>query len=546
MTFAEYINKRLQELEYQYVFGVPGSYIMPIWQTFTDKPELVLARHESGAAFIADGWARITKKPGVVLTTIGPGITNVITGVANAYKDSVPLLVITGQAATAGFGSGSFQESFPADRGFAPPSLLQPVTKRSFEITDSSSAVLLFETALKTAVSGRPGPVHISVPLNIQTGEVCLDNQVKTDLTGKKRINEYTAVDSAIISALNSAKKPLFIAGGGCFSSDAAEELEKFSQKLSAPVITTLKGLTCIKESSPFFVGHVGPAQPHFMNTFLEEYKADTVLFLGTSLSSYYLNNIKDSLLKARTLIQVDIEAEQIGTRIHIDYEVQADIKHWLKAVFSAAEQKKNNKIVEKIGKYRKSIVNYKKEETGNFTIASAIRMLNRECSEDVVVVPDAGNHWLNTFSLYTPRCYGGIFTNPGLGTMGYAIGAAIGIKLGNPDKKVICITGDGSVLMSGNEISTAKALDLDITFIIFNNYSLGRVRAGQASFAKPDFIASDISHINLKKWAEGLGVNAYRVQSEKELLDVLNSSNKTTVIEVIVPKDEIPVFLQK
>lgn len=180
MKFCEYIKQRLLELGYSTIFGVPGSYIMPIWQQFGNNIKVVLARNEAGAAYMADGWSRITGKPGIVLTTIGPGITNSISGVASAYKDSVPLLVITGQASTNSYGRGVFQESFKLDRGFNPKNLMDQITKASIEITNVENAPFLFEAAFKIAISGRPGPVHISVPYDIQIQEIKeLDNNKK-------------------------------------------------------------------------------------------------------------------------------------------------------------------------------------------------------------------------------------------------------------------------------------------------------------------------------------------------------------------------------
>ncbi len=549
MVFSEYINMRLRELGYKVVFGVPGDYIMPLWQTFTGTPRLVLARHESGAAYMADGWARITRKPGVILSTIGPGQTNMLTGIACSYKDSVPLLAITGQASTETFGRGVFQECYQINRGFSPTSICAPVTKGSFEVTDIRHAVYIFESALKIAFTGRPGPVHLSIPLNIQEAE--LDTEPEEDLKAvfeNPTHHTYTQIDGLknVADSLVSSERTLILAGWGCYLSGRTDELEELVRKLAAPIITTGKGLAAIRPDSDWFLGHIGPGYSKGVVDFLTQYNPDTVLILGSSLSAYYFDPIREIVEKANC-IQIDLDYEMIGLRTRIELGIQADLRTWLPEICKLLPDKTNEELKEQIADFKSTEI----ENLNSNTVAigaQSIKELNRLLPEDAVVFLDGGIHCLNTLSCYKPKCVGGLFTNMGLGTIGYAIGASIGAKLALPDKRVVCITGDGSVMMSGNEISVAQSLNLDNIFIIYNNGSMARIRLCQYFEGQKNYVASDLPEIRFDKWAKSMGVNSYRVQSIEELRVALEKawkSEKPSVIEIMVSKDEIPVCMQ-
>jgi acetolactate synthase I/II/III large subunit len=547
LTFAEYINIRLRELGYDVVFGVPGYYIMPLWQTFTGKPYLVLARHESGAVYMADGWARITRKPGVVLSTLGPGQTNMFTGIACAYKDSVPLLAITGQANTKTFGKGVFQECYPIDRGFSPTSIFAPITKGSYEITDKQNAVYMFECALKLASSGRQGPVHLSIPLNIQEAELIIDLEADPKCIFNNSIhNVYIHTDKPnnIIDFFIESERVLILAGWGCYLSGQMDELQNLAEKLSAPIITTVKGLAAIKYNFDWFLGHVGPGQPKGIAEFLIRYNPDTILILGSSLSASYFDQIKE-IIKKGNCIQVDIDHAQIGLRTKINLGIIADLRFWLPEICKLLPSKTNEELKKQIKEFKTTQI---ENLSSNTIMVQSIDELNRILPEDTVIVPDAGNHWLDTLSCYKPKCFGGLFTNMGLGAMGYAIGASIGLKLALPNKRIVCVTGDGSALMSGNEISVSGALNLNNIFIIYNNCCLGRVRTFQHFECQNNYVASDLPEIRFDKWAKSMGVDGYRVHSIEEFRAILKTvlkSNKTSVIEIMASNDEIPLCFQ-
>ncbi|MBE6051249.1 MAG: thiamine pyrophosphate-binding protein [Clostridium sp.] len=552
MKFCEYIYNRLNQMNYDYVFGLPGYYIMPIWQMFEKSPKMVLSRHESGAVFMADGWSRITKKPGVVLGTIGPGQTNMMTGVACAYKDSVPLLVITGQGNVDSFGKGIFQECYPLDRGFSPTDIFNPITKASIEITDIRNAVFLFERAYRISLSGRPGPVHLSIPFEIQEAELPESSlYLNKDKLLEYNENVLCGNMSEALEDIKKSEKTLIFAGWGCYLSESMSELKTLSEKLSAPIITTIKGLSAISYDWDYFIGHIGNGQRDGIIKFISDYNPDTVLVLGSSMSDYEVSLINDILDKAKC-IQVDISPEQLGLHREIDLGIQSDLKVWIKEVNKLLTPKKSGEIKEKIASFKNmSVLKQceKAEDNDKFSfMAKAISELNKVLPKNAVVIPDAGNHWLDTLSMYNTKSVNGFFTNSGLGSMGHAIGCAIGMKLAMPDKRLVCITGDGSALMFGNEISVSARLKLDNIFIVFNNSSLGRVRTHQYFSYDRKYIESDIDNINISKWAEGLGAVSFRaetidqfVKSVKEAIELKG----TSVIEAVISNDEVPVALK-
>lgn len=548
MKFCEYIYKRLNSLEYNYVFGVPGSYIMPLWQSFKGEPQIILGRHESGAAFMADGWARLTGKPGVVISTAGPGITNIITGVASAYKDSIPMIVLTGQARTDMIGKGVFQESSKNNRGFDPVTLLTNVTKGSWEIKDIKNAVSIFENALKLAMTRRKGPVHVSLPFDIQLQDIKEDNENTCQTIYD---NNFIVDYSYIINKIKSAKRTLLIVGWGCYLSDCSDEIDELSLILGAPIVTTVKGLSAISLKIEMFVGHIGYGQKKETLNFVNSYSPDLILILGASLSSYYSENIQQIINNA-CCIQVDIENKQIGYYKSVDYGyITNNLKDWTTNLNSLLKKNRNwdREIKESVIEFRNSFCSCKYLEKFNKAglMARTINKLNTLLDENTLLLPDAGNHWLNALTLYYPKKVRSFFANIGLGSMGYAIGASIGMKLAKQNYRVVCITGDASVLMYGNEISVSVDQGLNNIFIIYNNSSMGRIRVAQKLDFGENYIATDINECNFAKWAEGLGAESYRVNTEQMFDDAVHralSSNNTVVIEVIVDKEEIPICL--
>jgi acetolactate synthase-1/2/3 large subunit len=548
MKFSEYIVKRLKQLGHDYVFGVPGSYIMPIWQRCNKMPQAILARHEAGAAFIAEGWSRLTMKPGVVLTTIGPGISNVVTGAFSAYKDSVPLLIITGQADTSVFNTGVFQECNMSNRGFEPQKLMQQVTKHSIEITQPETAVEQFEYAYHLATDKRPGPVHVSLPLNIQNHGGIVD-------TGCYKVERVTnCLDPlelfAAIDKLQCANRVLIIAGWGCYLSNVSFELEELAQILNAPLITTVKGLACVADNFDYFVGHIGPGGRTDVISFIKQYQPDCVLSLGTSLDKFYIAPIQD-IIESAYCIHVDIDEGQLQLRKPLtDLSLYADINSFVNRLLQELQIKcSDESMIDLISENKLARDMQPLEENNKQYMAAAIRKIASLIPPDTIVIPDAGNHWLNVLTLHKILKPNTLYVNTGSGCMGFAIGAAIGMKLARPAQKVICITGDASVLMFGNEVTVAKELQLDIIFIVINNGSHARIRTAQQLDFDNNIVATDIDRIDFALWGNAYNIKTHTVTCYDEFISAIKcslKSNNTSLIDVRVDKNEIPVCLQE
>jgi acetolactate synthase-1/2/3 large subunit len=539
-TFGEYIVARLGELRYDAAFGVPGSYVMPLWQAFRERPRLVLATHEGAAAYMADGWARATGRPGVVITTIGPGQTNMLTGIAGAYKDSVPLLAISGHANVASYGRGAFMDAFPLDRGFLPSDLTRPITKAAFDVTSPRHAVFLFESALRLAVSGRPGPVHLSVPFEVLAAPLGpADRSVpRTELPTCR-----VALEPALVAALGRAARPLLLVGWGCWLAGAQEKVEALAERICAPVIATTKGMAAVR-TSRYTVGHLEPAQSSSVAGFLEDYKPDLVLVLGASLATYYLGPIHGLLSQAQVW-QVDIALGDAGPRVALAGGARAELGAWLSAALEALPQREHNPVALLVAEHRKKMRAV--PAGGVLGLATGMAELLELLPEDTVLLPDAGNHYLEALYRYEPRRFGGLFTNTGLAGMGFAIAASVGIKLGMPDRQVVVVTGDASTLLAGNEVAIAAGLGLDNLYVIFNNASHGRVRTYQDQVCSADFVVSDMPEVRFDQWARALGADGYRAETLADLSAAVRAalgSGRTSVIEVMVDKDEVPSCL--
>ena len=537
MKFKEYIYNRISELSCRFTFGVPGYYIMPLWQCFTEQtPQMVLATHEASAVYMADGWWRSHRQNlAFVFVTLGPGLTNAVTGIASAYKDSIPIVIISGQTNTKEIATGCFQEcssKFP--NSFSPVKLFQNITKASFEITHKENAIELFEKALSIATSDRKGPVHLSIPLDIQEADIEINNTIeKYEIPSTKNF----FINQQIISIVNNSQKPLLLLGGGVFLSQSEELVQTLSQRINAPIITTIKGLTSIDKNCKNFIGHIGHASNPNLSKFLEEYDPDLLIVLGASLSSFYLSSISPLLQKTRILnVNIEHNIQKIQNRyIHIC----SDLHIFLQQLIPSLQKK--HFIPFQYRKYQYAI------KEGNI-MAQCISSLNDILPKNTVVVPDAGNHWLDTLSLYCPQNIHGFFTNAGLAGMSHAIGFSLGLSFSR-QKRVICITGDGSFLMGGNELITAKKYNLDIVVIVFNNRSLGRIRIAQEKNFGKNYVATNTGSINFSQLANALGIKSYRVATTKDFRFAIKNSlreKKAVLIEVLSSPDELPVCLEE
>ena len=535
MKFREYIFRRITELNCRFVFGVPGYYIMPLWQSFTQKsPKMVLATHEASAVFMADGWWRSHRKNvAFVFVTLGPGLTNAVTGIASAYRDSIPIILISGQARTSDISTGCFQEcshSYP--RSFSPVNLFKNITKASFEIISPKEAVPLFEKALSVAMTGRKGPVHISIPLDIQDAEICSSFHSNHTI---KSLKEIPLLNKSI-KLINDSLRPLILIGGGVFLSESEQLSQDLAVKLNAPIITTIKGLSSIETETKNFVGHIGHASNPNVTDFLARYNPDLLIVLGASLSSFYFSSISHLIQNACILnINIDKKVKKVRNN---DLFIYADVNLFLRKIIPLISVKKTKLL---------HYYPYQYTISKSDIMAQCISILNENIPRNTVVIPDAGNHWLDTLSLYKPKNINGFFTNTGLAAMAHAIGFAIGLAF-NKTKRVICVTGDGSFLMGGNELLSVKENNLNLVMIVFNNQTLGRIRIAQKQNFNGNYVATDIGNVNFSKIATAFSISSYRVKTISTFARALKkalSQNEPALIEVLTNSNEIPICIK-
>jgi acetolactate synthase I/II/III large subunit len=565
VILTDYLHQQLSAAGVTRAFGVPGYFVMPVWHAFRKDPQIILARHEGGAAFMADGYARATGNLGVVLTTSGPGVTNTATGVASAYQDSVPMLVISGQGSPTTFGRGVFQESFLLDRSASPAALLAPITKTALEIVAPENAAFMIDTAITLALSGRRGPVHLSIPLDQQQLDIPVPPPPRPD--SPPTVGDVPAAPCILDAAelLRSACRPLILAGWGSMLARAQPEIARLSAQLGAVVVTSTKAVSCLPRDHPMLLGHFGPGQRSDIAQAVSSYQPDVVLVVGASLSRYYANPLAAVLENAAT-IRIDISAEQVAFRMRADVGIVGDAREAVSALRSViaaggadSGAEPDRSAVELVSAFQeraeRAALRQKPESHGMPSVAGTIVRLSRMLPPDAVVIPDAGNHWLDTISLCRAGRTGGVQLNCGVGAMGWAIGASVGMAMvasqqgaAGRGPLTVCVTGDGSMLMHGAELTVAAEHELNLLVVVFNNRSHGRVRLGQRLDFDREPMGTDIPGIDFAQWMSAMGLRTFRIDHADQVDEVLAAALATpgTVgVEVLCHPDEVPACLR-
>ena len=562
MMLSEYFYQRLSAAGVESAFGVPGYFVMPIWQEFKKSPQIVLARHESGAGFMADGYSRATGRLGVLLATSGPGMTNCVTGVACAYRDSIPMLVVTGQAPASSFGTGAFLESYVLDRAVSPAALFAPITKKSIEIVEPANATFLIDTAIGLALSGRPGPVHLSIPVDLQQRDIPVPRRTERGLVepaGSPAPSKEVARASA---ALAKAKRPLLLAGWGAARAGVGDAVAHLAEVYGAPVVTTTKAVSLLPADQPMLACHLGPGQRSDALAFIEDYDPDVIAVLGASLSSFYAGQLAP-LFERAALVRVDLDADQLFLRARPDIALHGNLAsiapalvEGLKDIDSSTDGKRlaehREEVAASLARFRdrghRAALAQSRDHKGEPSMSGTIARLAALLPADAVVVPDAGNHWLDTISLHRSPVSGGVQLNCGIGAMGWAIGASIGMAFADPGRLTVCVTGDGSLLMHGAELSVAAEHGLNLLVVAFNNRSHGRVRLGQEIDFDGDLLGTSIPDLKLHRWMAEMGLTTYEVSDPRDVEDVLRQAITTpgpVGVEVRCSPDEVPASLR-
>ncbi len=533
LTGAQIIIECLKEQGVDTVFGYPGGAILNLYDELykhSDEIHHVLTSHEQGASHAADGYARATGKVGVCMATSGPGATNLVTGIATAYMDSVPIVAITCNVGVPLLGKDSFQE-------IDITGITTPITKHNFIVKDVKNLAAVIRRAFRIAKKGRPGPVLVDIPKDVTgavTEYVREEPEVIPRMTDKLREED---IDRAL-EMIEESKKPYIFVGGGAVISDADEELAEFVEKVQAPVTDSLMGKGAFDGTNPLYTGMLGMHGTKTSNYGVSE--CDLLIAVGVRFSDRVTGNAKKFASNAK-ILQFDVDPAEINKNIVTDASVIGDIKEILIRINRRLKQQEHKEWIEKIMEYKKKYpMLYPAEGLSGPYI---MKKIYEKTQGDAIIVTEVGQHqmWAAQFYRFKkPRTF---LTSGGLGTMGYGLGAAIGAQIGRPDKRVINIAGDGCFRMNMNEIATAVRQQLPIIQVVINNHVLGMVRQWQDLFYEERYSHTVLNdNVDFVKLAEAMGAQGVRVISRQELeesLDLALTKQTPFLIDCIIDCDD-------
>ncbi|MCB5713690.1 biosynthetic-type acetolactate synthase large subunit [Lactonifactor sp. BIOML-A3] len=533
LTGSEIVIECLKEQGVDTVFGYPGGTILNVYdELYRHREEIhhVLTSHEQGAAHAADGYARATGKVGVCMATSGPGATNLVTGIATAYMDSIPVVAITANVGVPLLGRDSFQEIDIAG-------VVMPITKYSFIVKDVTKLADTLRRAFTIAKSGRPGPVLVDITKDVTAN--------KAEYTYEKplEIQPFTAKITEedlerAVELIQNAHKPYIFVGGGAISSGASEEVRVLARKIQAPVTDTLMGKGAFPGEDPLYTGMLGMHGTKTSNLGVTE--CDLLITIGARFSDRVTGNAKNFARNAK-ILQIDVDAAEINKNVIVDASVIGDVKEVLKRLNERVAPKDHTYWLTHIKDMKEKYpLKYNKNGlSGPFVIEEIYRVTNG----DAVIVTEVGQHqmWAAQYYKYKePRTF---LTSGGLGTMGYGLGASIGAKIAKPEKTVINIAGDGCFRMNMNEIATAVRNELPLIQVVINNHVLGMVRQWQTLFYGERYSHTILNDkVDFVKFAESMGAVGIRVTKPEEVEPALKKAielNTTVVIECIVDCDD-------
>ena len=533
LTGSEIIIECLKEQGVDTVFGYPGGTILNVYDALykhQDEIHHILTSHEQGAAHAADGYARATGKVGVCMATSGPGATNLVTGIATAYMDSIPLVAITANVNVTALGKDSFQEIDIAG-------VVMPITKHSFIVKDVHKLADTIRRAFKIAKTGRPGPVLVDVTKDVTA------NVADYEAKAPESIERVTATIKAedleqAVKLIDKSQRPFIIAGGGVIAADASAELKKLADKIDAPVCDTLMGKGAFDGTNERYTGMIGMHGTKVSNFAVN--KADLVIVVGARFSDRVIGDAKKFAANAK-ILQLDVDAAEVDKNVVVDASVIGDAKEVLKMISSRIKAGKKPEWNAEIEELKKTYPDH--GDMNAFSGPAIINKIYEITKGKATITTDVGQHqmWAAQYYKYSrPRQ---LLSSGGLGTMGYGVGACIGAKVGEPDNITINIAGDGCFRMNMNEIATAARYNIPIIQVVINNHVLGMVRQWQTLFYGERYSNTVLDdNVDFVKVAEALGATGVRATNldefDKALKDAIKL-NKPVVIDCIIDKDD-------
>jgi len=539
ITGAEVLIKEMEKEKVEVIFGYPGGAILPVYDALRKSKRIrhVLVRQEQNAVHAASGFARVSGKVGVCMTTSGPGATNLVTGLATAYADSIPIVAITGQVATKMVGTDAFQEVDIIG-------ITKPITKQNYLVKRTNELPEIIKEAFHIASTGRPGPVLIDLPKDIAESlyQEELPNIKNPDNSKFPALEHPPQIKNACL-LMEIAKKPVILAGGGVIAADAAEELMRLSKLLQAPVTTTLMGLGAIPTEDEMNLGMPGIHGHAVANQVIMN--SDLLITVGARFDDRMTGASKKFAPRAK-IIHIDIDPGKIGKNVAVDVPIVGHIKDVLREIIEGLKntRPKNRK------NWHNQVQMWKREEadsypdsTDNLTTRAVLQRFNEVSGGEFIITTDVGQHQMfaaQFLKLKRPKSF---ISSGGLGTMGYGLPAAIGVQMSDPGAKVVCITGDGSFQMNMNELATAKEQGLPLKILIFNNNCLALVKQLQHFYCDRREMAVEMTgNPDFVKLAEAYRIDGYRISHISEIDQVLEkalSSGKLCIVDCIIKDEE-------
>jgi acetolactate synthase-1/2/3 large subunit len=563
LSAVRVLFQALKEVGVTKAFGIPGGPLVPLFEALADQPSIdpILAKHEEGAAFMAEGYARVRRGLGVCFGTSGPGATNLLTGVTGANSDSIPLLALTGQVSTNVFGKGGLQDSSTGNRTIDIVDAYRTATKLSLMLNSGQQSQHMIRRAIRAALTGRPGAVHLNIPADVMKQPASDDGLPTTKFYSHSVSGGDVEAIQHVAEALMQARKPVLLAGHGINLSGAWFYLQRVAELLGIPVATTLKGKSAFPEQHILSLGVFGMGGHPLSEAYLYAEDVDVFVIIGTSLGEFQTNGWDARLARNRTIIQIDLDPQAIGNIYPVDLSVVGDANLILQTLVQTLETslpgKQQDAIHERyqrIARMREEIPRYYRAEElqGRAEILkpqAIVASMSELLPDETLLFVDIGNcmSWAGQF--YVARQPGSVFLATNTGSMGYAVAAAIGGKLAAPDKPVVALLGDGAFGMNGLELHTAVEYQVPVIWVVLNNGGHGMVYIGEKMLNDRSYLTVFDRPFDVSSIARGLGVRAWKATTLDEFATSLRSALKAQepcLIEVVVDLEEVPRALQQ